>query len=44
MELEFESGIIEGAINFILVDRENLLEIVFVEIKEIVDFRNILEV
>lgn len=44
MELEFESGIIEGVINFILVDRENLLEIVFVEIKEIVDFRNILEV
>lgn len=44
LELESESGTIEGATNFILVDRENLLETAFVEIKEIVDLRNTLEV
>lgn len=44
LELESESGTIEGATNFILVDRENLLETAFVKIKEIVDLRNTLEV
>ena len=44
LELDSESTTIEGDTNFILTDRENLLETSFIEIKEIEDLRTTLEV
>ena len=44
LEWYSESTTIEGDTNFILIDRENLLETSFIEIKEIEDLRTTLEV